>query len=81
METFNFNQKRDYSEHWLCFPFQKVRKLFQVLQYGEIILQKLEEETLGQTIVFTSISQIMEFVLTAKCVGVISESGGAGNGL
>ena len=50
-----------------------VRKLFQVLQYGEIILQKPEEETQGQTIVFTSISQIMEFVLTSKCVGVIFE--------
>ena len=53
--------------------FQMVRKLFQVLQYGEIILQKPEEETQGQTIVFTSISQIMEFVLTSKCVGVIFE--------
>ena len=41
-----------------------------MLQYGEIILQKPEEETQGQTIVFTSISQIMEFVLTSKCVGV-----------
>ena len=59
-----FDQKRD---------FQMVRKLFQVLQYGEIILQKREEETQGQTIVFTSISQIMEFVLTSKCVSVISE--------
>ena len=46
-----------------------VRKLFQVLQYGETILQKPEEETQGQTTVFTSTSQIMEFVLTSKCVG------------
>ena len=53
--------------------FQMVRKLFQVLQYGDTILQKPEEETQGQTIVFTSTSQIMEFVLTSKCVGVIFE--------
>ena len=53
--------------------FQMVRKRFQVLQYGEIILQKPEEETQDHTIVFTSISQIMEFVLTSKCVGVIFE--------
>ena len=50
-----------------------VRKLFQVLQYGETILQKPEEETQGQTIVFISTSQIMEFVLISKCVGVIFE--------
>ena len=69
-----FDQKRDCSQHWLCFAISDGKKrLFQVLQYGEIILQKLEEETQGQTIVFTSISQIMEFVLTSKCVGVISE--------
>ena len=53
--------------------FQMVRKLLQVLQYGETILQKPEEETQGQTIVFTLTSQIMEIVLTSRCVGVIFE--------
>ena len=53
--------------------FQMARKLLQVLKYGETVLQKPGEGTQGQTIVFTSTSQIMEFVLTSKYVGVIFE--------
>ena len=53
--------------------FQMVRKLLQVLQYRETILQEPEEETQGQTIVFTLTSQIMEIILTSRCVGVIFE--------